>query len=255
MTLIVAHRGAAAAAPENTMGAYRLAVEMGTDAVEIDVHLTADGHLVLMHDELVDRTTDRTGPIAAMTLKDLRTADAGYSFQADDGSFPFRGKGLQVPTLAEVLKWLPRGTSLVVEIKARAATDPTIEALRSSRVRKAGAVSVISFEEQVINRVRELDPDLPTGYLLVPSQAIEPALKYAVEKGHAAVHPWDGDLGLDPLPVLAQAQAYGCLIGSYVVNDPQRMQQLAAYGLWGFVTDVPDVAREALGPRKAPSDG
>ena len=255
MTLVVAHRGAAAAAPENTMEAYRLAVEMGTDAVELDVHLTADGKLVLMHDDLLDRTTDRTGPIAAMTFKDLRTADAGFRYQADDGSFPFRGKGLRVPTLAEVLKWLPAGTSLVVEIKAREATEPTIEALRSSRVRKAGAVSVLSFEEKIIDRVRDLDPDLPTGYLLVPSQAIEPALTYAVEKGHAAVHPWDGDLGLDPLPVLAQAHAYGLRLGCYVVNDPQRMQQLAAYGLWGFVTDVPDVAREALGPRKAPSGG
>jgi glycerophosphoryl diester phosphodiesterase len=255
MTLVVAHRGAAAAAPENTMEAYRLAVEMGTDAVEVDVQLTADDQLVLMHDELVDRTTDRSGPIASMTFDELRAADAGYRFQATDGSFPFQGKGLQVPTLAEVLKWLPRGTSLVVEIKAREATAPTVEALRGSRVRKAGALSVISFDERVIDSVRELDPDLPTGYLLVPSQAIEPALKYATEHGHAAVHPWDGDLGIDPMPVFAQAQAYGRLLGSYVVNDPQRMQQLAAYGLWGFVTDVPDVAREALGPRKAPAKG
>ena len=249
MTLVVAHRGADAVAPENTMEAYRLAVEMGADAIELDVQLTADGQLVLMHDELVDRTTDRSGPIASMTFDELRAADAGYRFEADDGSFPFRGKGLQVPTLGEALEWLPDGTMLVVEIKAREATAPTVEALRASRVRRAGAVSVISFEEQVIDQVRELDPELPTGYLLVPSQPIEPALKYAVERGHVAVHPWDGDLGLDPMPVLAQASAYGRLMGCYVVNDPQRMQQLAAYGLLGFVNDVPDVAREALGPR------
>jgi glycerophosphoryl diester phosphodiesterase len=249
MTLVVAHRGAGAVAPENTMEAYRLAVEMGADAVELDVHLTADGKLVLMHDETVERTTDLAGSIASMTLKQLRTADAGYRFEAPDGSFPFRGNELKVPTLAEALKWLPDGTGLVVEVKARAATAPTIAALRSSRVRAAGTVSLISFDERIIEEARELDPEIPTGYLLVPSQPIEPALVYAVEHGHAAVHPWDGDLGLDPGPILSLAAAYGRLMGCYVVNDPARMQQLAAHGLWGFVTDAPDVGRQVLGRR------
>lgn len=231
------------------MEAYRAAVRMGADAVEIDVQLTADGKLALMHDETVERTTDLTGSIASMTLKQLRTADAGYRFEAPDGSFPFRGKGLRVPTLPEVLKWLPAGVGLVVEVKARGATEPTIAALRGSTVRAAGAVSLISFDERVIEEARQLDPEIPTGYLLVPSQPIEPALVYAVEHGHAAVHPWDGDLGLDPGPILSVAAAYGRQLGCYVVNDPERMQQLAAYGLWGFVTDVPDVGRGALGPR------
>ena len=249
MTLVVAHRGAATVAPENTMEAYRRAVEMGADAIKLDVQLTADGELALMHDETVERTTDLTGPIATMTLKQLRAADAGFRFEAPDGTFPFRGKGLTVPTLREVLDWLPDGTGLVVEVKARTATAPTIEALRSSRVLAAGAVSLISFEEAIIDEARGLDPEIPTGYLLVPSQPIEAALTYAVEHGHAAVHPYEGDLGLDPGPILSLATAYGRLMGCYVVNDPARMQQLAAYGLWGFVTDVPEVGRQALGAR------
>jgi glycerophosphoryl diester phosphodiesterase len=248
MTLVVAHRGADAVTPENTMEAYRRAVEMGADAIELDVHLTADGELVLIHDETVDRTTDLTGPVASMTLKQLRAADAGFRFEARDGSFPFRGKGLTVPTFGEALEWLPDPTGLVVEVKARAAMAPAIEALRGSRVRAAGAVSLVSFEEEIIDEARGLDPEIQTGYLLVPSQPIEPALVYAVEHGHAAVHPYEGDLGLDPGPILARATAYGRLIGCYVVNDPVRMQQLAAHGLWGFVTDVPDVGRQALGP-------
>lgn len=249
MTLVVAHRGAATVAPENTMEAYRRAVEMGTDAIELDVQLTADGEMVLMHDETLERTTDLTGPIASMTLEQLRAADAGFRFEAPDGTFPFRGKGLVIPTLGEVLDWLPDGTGLVVEIKARAATAPVIEALRDSRVRAAGAVSLISFEEAIIDEAHGLEPEIPTGYLLVPSQPIEAALTYAVEHGHAAVHPYEGDLGLDPGPILSLATAYGRLMGCYVVNDPARMQQLAAYGLWGFVTDAPDIGRQALGPR------
>jgi glycerophosphoryl diester phosphodiesterase len=251
MTVVVAHRGASAHAPENTMDAFRLAVEMGADAIELDVHATRDGKLAVIHDDTLDRTTDGTGAISALTMDEIRKADAGARFAAPDGSFPFAGQGLQVPTLPEVVDWLPDGVGLVVELKARGAVDGCVETLRGSAVRAAGRASVISFDEAAIDRARELDPELPTGYLLVPSQPFEPAMRWAVERGHLAVLPWDGDLGMDPAPMLAQALAYGRRIGCYVVNDPQRMQHLAAYGVWGFVTDQPAVAREALGPRQA----
>jgi glycerophosphoryl diester phosphodiesterase len=218
---------------------------MGADAIETDVHLTADGRVALIHDDTLDRTTDRRGPVAAMTLEAICQADAGYEFERD-GAFPFRGRGLQVPTLAELLEWLPETTGLVVEIKARAAVEATVEALRGHSVRDGGRLQVISFDEHAIDRVRELDPGIPTGYLLVPGENIEHALEYAVTNGHAAVHPWEGDLGLNPLPLLQQTRAYGLGIGCYVVNEPNRMQELAALGMWGFVTDYPDVAREAV---------
>ena len=249
MTIVVAHRGASAQVPENTMQAYRRAVEVGADAIELDVHLTSDGELAVIHDDTVDRTTDGTGPVAGFTMKALRKLDAGHHFTDAAGEFPFRGRRLRIPTLGEVLAWLPDGIGLVVEIKARQAVDAVVEALRGTPVRKADAVSVISFDEAAIDRAHELDPELATGYLLVPTQPFEPALRWAVEHGHIGVNPWEGDLGMDPAPALSQALAYGRRIGCYVVNDPDRMQQLAAYGLWGFVTDVPDVARQALGPR------
>jgi len=249
VTLIVAHRGAGADAPENTMRAYQLAVEMGADAIEVDVHLTKDGKLALIHDETLDRTTNLAGPVAAKTMAQIRRADAGHRFEGPDGSFPFRGQKLRVPTLPEVLEWLPDGIGLVVEIKAREATAPTIEALRGSKVRTAGAVSVISFDEAAIDEAHRLDPDLPVGWLLVPFQSAEPALTYAVEHGYAAIHPWEGDLGLDPAQLISLARAYGRLVGCYVVNDPERMKHLAALGLWGFVTDNPGLARATLGPR------
>ncbi len=249
MTIVVAHRGASNQLPENTMDAYRRAVEVGADAIELDVHLTSDGQLAVIHDDTLDRTTDGTGAVAGRSMEELRTYDAGFRFADAQGGNPFRGSGMRIPTLPEVLDWLPDGIGLVVEIKARAAAQATVEALHDTPVRRAGAVSVISFDEAAIDQAHELDPDLATGYLLVPTQPIEPALRWAVEHGHIGVNPWEGDLGLDPAPILAQALAYGRRIGCYVVNDPERMQQLAAYGLWGFVTDVPDVARAALGPR------
>ena len=247
MTVIVAHRGASAQAPENTMEAFRLGVEAGADAIELDVHLTADGQLAVIHDDTLDRTTDRTGAIRDLTMDEIRQADAGARFsRGDDSGHPFRGRGLRVPTLAEVLEWLPDGVGLVIEIKARAAAEAVVEALRDHPVRADGRLAVISFDEAAIERVRELDPEIRTGYLLVPTQPIEPALVWATEHGHAGVHPYEADLGMDPLPLLAQAHAYGREVGCYVVNDPDRMKHLAACGVWGFVTDVPDVARDAL---------
>jgi glycerophosphoryl diester phosphodiesterase len=252
MTVVVAHRGASRLAPENTMEAFRLGLELGADAIELDVHLTADGQLAVIHDETLERTTDRTGRVADLAMDAIREADAGATFAAPGSDeHPFAGKGLTVPSLAEVLDWLPDGAGLVVEIKARAAVDAAVESLRQHAVRSEDRLSVISFHEDAIERVRELDPGIRTGYLLVPSQPIEPALVWATEHGHLGVLPWEGDLGLDPLPLVARARAYGREIGCYVVNDPERMQHLAACGLWGFVTDQPDVGREALGPRTA----
>lgn len=247
MTIVVAHRGASAQAPENTMEAFRLGVEAGADAIELDVHLTADGQLAVIHDDTLDRTTDRTGRIADLTMDEIRQADAGATFaRPDDAGLPYAGHGLTVPTLDEVLAWLPPDVGLVIEIKARAAADAVVEAVRGHAVRESGRLAVISFDEATIERVRELDPSIRTGYLLVPTQPIEPALTWATEHGHVGVFPWEGDLGIDPLPLMAQAHAYGREIGCYVVNDPERMRHLAACGLWGFVTDVPDVARAAL---------
>jgi glycerophosphoryl diester phosphodiesterase len=251
MTLVVAHRGASRVAPENTMEAFGRAVDFGADAVELDVHLTADGQLAVIHDETLERTTDRYGRVAELTMDEVRAADAGHTFvRADDAGYPFRERGLRVPTLGDVLAWLPDDVGLVVELKARAAVEPAVAALRDHPARRDGRVSAISFDEAAIEQAHALDPDLPTGYLLVPSQPVEPALVWATERGHAAVHPWEGDLGTDPSPIISRAMAYGRLMGCYVVNDPERMRQLAAHRLWGFVTDVPDVAREALGPRQ-----
>ena len=249
MTIVVAHRGASAQAPENTMEAFRLGVEAGADAIELDVHLTGDGQLAVIHDETLDRTTDRTGSVASQTMDEIREADAGAEFSGPNGDHPFRGRGLTVPTLPEVLAWLPDNVGLVVEMKARATADAVVEAVRDHPVRASGRLAAISFDEQAIERVRELDREIKTGYLLVPTQPIEPALVWATEHGHTGVFPWEGDIGLDPLPLMARANAFGREIGCYVVNDPERMKHLAAVGLWGFVTDLPDVAREALGPR------
>lgn len=249
MTLVVAHRGASARAPENTMEAFRLGVEAGADAIELDIHVSADGQLAVIHDPTLDRTTDRTTTVADAPMTEIRAADAGWAFPGPNGDYPYRDRGLTVPTLPEVVDWLPAGIGLAVEIKAPEAADGVVAALAETGVRSAGLVTVMSFREDAIQRVRELAPDLPTGLLLVPGDIFERGLTWAVEHGHAAILPFDVDLGFDPGPNIQLATAYGCRVGCYVVNEPERMQQLAAAGAWGFVTDVPELARAALGPR------
>jgi glycerophosphoryl diester phosphodiesterase len=234
-------------APENTMEAYRLGVEVGADAIELDVHLSADGQLAVIHDETLDRTTDRSGRVADLTMDEIREADAGARFtRPDDEGHPFAGQGLRVPTLPEVLEWLPETTGLVIEIKARGAADTVVEAIDGHPAQTGGRISVISFDEGAIDRVHELDPSIRTGYLVAPGQAIDEAFAWASGAGHTDVHPWEGDLGADLLTILAQAKNLGLEVSCYVVNDPDRMQFLADTGIRGFVTDVPDVAVETL---------
>jgi glycerophosphoryl diester phosphodiesterase len=227
-------------------------VAAGADAIELDVHLTADGELAVVHDPSLDRTTDRTTTVATATMAAIREADAGWAFLGEASDYPFRDTGLTVPTLPEVIAWLPEGIGLAVEVKAAAAADGVVAALEGSAVRAAGGVMVMSFQEAAIDRVRELAPDLPTGLLLVPGDVFERGLTWVVEHGHAGVFPYDADLD-DATAQVTQAAAWGARVGCYVVNDPKRMQKLAAAGVWGFVTDVPDVGRAALGPRLSPS--
>ena len=103
--MVIAHRGGRSLGPENTLYTYQRAVDLGVDVIEIDVHLTKDNHLVVIHDKTVDRTTNGSGTIASYNLTDLQKLDAGYRWSADkENPFPLRGKGLKIPNLTEVFQ-------------------------------------------------------------------------------------------------------------------------------------------------------
>jgi glycerophosphoryl diester phosphodiesterase len=126
---VVGHRGNAAHAPENTIESFQQAVAIGVDALELDVHLSADGHVVVIHDSTLDRTTDRSGRIERLSLAQIREADAGARYTADQGaSHPYRGSGIQVPTLDEVLEVFGE-MPLLIEIKAPEASAATRQAI------------------------------------------------------------------------------------------------------------------------------
>ncbi len=161
--LVIAHRGASGVAPENTLLAFHLAVEMGADMIELDVRCSRDGHLVVCHDPDVARTTNGHGQVHELDLDDLRRLDAGYRYSLDGQHYLFRGLGLRIPTLDEVLASLPPHIELNLEVKSapgdgRTAEGHRIAACLAARCRREPALVerllVSSFDMAVLRELR-----------------------------------------------------------------------------------------------------
>jgi glycerophosphoryl diester phosphodiesterase len=241
-----AHRGASGTHPENTIAAFRAGLESGAEGFELDVHRTADGQIVVFHDDLLDRTTDGSGPIRERSLAELRELDAGFRFSPDGGrSFPFRGSGIRIPALEEVLDAFP-DTPLIIEIKQVA---PPLEQdlARLLRERGAGARSLVfSLEQAPLTRYRDLEPEQPTGF--GPEDVAEflrrlgsdawddfrpPAVAFAVPTT------WHGTQ-IVSRPFVDAAHGFGCEVYVWTVNDPREMTRLLELGVDGLITDFPD---------------
>jgi glycerophosphoryl diester phosphodiesterase len=157
--LIGAHRGAMCYEPENTLAAFEKAIELGTYRIELDVRLSADGHVVVMHDATVDRTTDGSGRVDEMTLAELKKLRVG-------GKEP-------VPTLTETLRCVGRRCLLLVEIKPPGIADAVVDVIRAEGMVQQCTIS--SFDEPTLLRVKELEPDLPTAYFLIEPKPFDAA--------------------------------------------------------------------------------
>lgn len=233
MALIYGHRGASAYAPENTLEAYKLAMEMGADGVELDVHLSKDGELMVIHDIDLDRTTGFHGRVCNYTLAQLKELDASNGMEAY--------KGVKIPTLREVYALLkPYGAMVNIEIKTTDCFYPNIEEKLLELEREMGMEGKTvysSFNHYTIARLRQLDPNAQLG-LLYMSGLYEP-WNYAKQVGAQYIHPMYPSL---LLPGLAQ----GCLengigINAWTVDDP-GMIGLCLQGGANVITNKPDIA-------------
>ena len=155
--LVIAHRGDSSNVPENTIQAFVDAVKLGVDCLETDVHMTKDAQFVLFHDNAVDRTTEAKGLVSSFTLSELKKLDAGYHFQPPN--FPFRGKGLQIQTLDEILQKFP--IKLNLDIKDKDPKVPELLALKLKELHVEDRVMVGSFHQGQIKRFRRYS-DIPT---------------------------------------------------------------------------------------------
>lgn len=245
MTPIInfAHRGASGVCPENTMAAFRRGLELGATGIETDVQLTADGKLVLIHDEELSRTTDGSGFVKDKTLAELKALDAGSWFGAK-----FRGERL--PALEELLELLQdTDTVLNIELKNTTFLYPGMEEKVIAAVREFGMSSRVvlsSFNHYSLVTCKALAPDIRTGILY--GDGLYRPWDYAATVGAEALHAYHYAV----LPeFVAEAAEHGVRYHPFTVNEPQRMKELMKAGVAGIITDYPDVLATLLAEEKA----
>ena len=239
--LNIAHRGASAYAPGNTLAAFRLALEMDADGFELDVRLSADGHLVVIHDDTVDRITDGSGPVRQKTLAELKALDTGIKFDT-------RFAGERIPTLQEVFDLLGGTRAFVsVEIKTDSPKGDGLEEKLVALIHHYSLgerLLISSFNPFALWRMRRLAPDLPLALLYAENlrvylrdrwfaflsrpEALNPSLRMATQE-HVR---W------------AKSKGYGLYV--WTVDEEPEMRRLIALGVDGIITNKPDLLRQVL---------
>lgn len=233
---VVAHRGNSAVAPQNTLAAFEAAWRAGADSIEIDIQLTADGHVVVIHDDTVDATTDGQGSVAGLTLDALRALDAGSWFAA-----AYRGQ--RVPTFAEVLELLVRrpGIELLLELKGAwttAQVRPVTAAIREAGL--TGRVVGQSFWPESVAALAEADPALRRGLLVfeVPD-GVDALVRTCTGLGVMTCNPF-GPLLVEHPELVARLHAAGLEVMVWTLDEPGQWAAAAALGVDAVITDRPD---------------
>jgi glycerophosphoryl diester phosphodiesterase len=251
-TLIFGHRGAAGDAPENTMAAFALALRQGADGIEFDVHLSANGVPVVIHDARLERTTSASGWVDEHSVAARKRLDAGSWFNQ---RYPAKARGRfvrqRIPPLEEVLMWVrQRGCRALLEIKQGSEAYPGIEAkiLRTIRhTATASLVTVISFDHAALRRLRELDANLSLGASFKRPLF---ALRRAKSLGAQMVAPhW----AFTSRRFIRRAHEAGLKIVVWTVNQPGAMRRKISDGVDGIVTDYPARLAEILTSRRIES--
>ena len=256
--LVYAHRGGAALRPENTIAAFEHGLACGADGLELDVHLSRDGVVVVHHDPTLERTTNGTGPVAARTAAELAAVDAGYRFVVGSGpgdrdsglgGTPYRGLGFSVPTLREVLQRFP--VPMIIELKSAA---PELAHRTIDEVRAAGAtgrVALGSFYSRVLRAARAYEPSIPTG-------AAREETRWALYRswlhwplGQTAYREFQvpessGRTTIVTPRFLAHAHAARLPVKVWTVDARADIERLLSWGVDAIISDRPDVAVACL---------
>ena len=238
--LVVGHRGNCAHAPENTLLSFAQGVALGVDAIELDVRLSADGVVMVMHDPTVDRTTSGAGAVAELTSAALMALDAGYRFTPDGGrAFPYRGTGVTVPRLRDVLEQFPE-TPLLIEIKA-----PEAAAALRAVLESAGAT-----ERCIVESFHHAAGAAFAGSTIAVGASqrdVVALLAHAILRRPAARVPFrfmsiPPRHGVLPVPIaglVAATRGAGAPVHVWTVNDPAQARRLWAMGVTAVISDDP----------------
>lgn len=228
--MIIAHRGARGLAPENTLAAFKLGLEQGCEGIELDVHLTADGKIVVCHDATLDRTSNGSGRIREHTLSEIQSFDAG-------GWYNEIYKSERIPTLGEVFDLVP--ASIIINIEVKDLYEGRMEAKLIAFLRERGCleqVIISSFDHKCIRRMKLAEPKLKIG-LLYQTKLLDP-LAYArsFDIDVYSLHPYYQLIDAEDVQA---AIAGGLKVFPYTANNEQDLLQLASFGVSGIITDYP----------------
>jgi len=222
--LKIAHRGAKAYEPENTLQAFQKALDLHSDGIELDVHLSADGHIIVMHDETIDKMTNGKGEINTFTLAELK-------------SFRILGN-LQIPTLNEVFDLVDKKCFINVELKNADTSKNVVSLIEEYIIEKDWNYEhfiISSFDWNALQEVQKLNPNIPIGVLT--EENIETALAFAEEINAKAIHP---DFQLLNKENVQEIQEKGFLVFPWTVNSEEDIQKVKSYKVNGIISDNPD---------------
>ena len=250
--VVFAHRGGAEVAPENTLEAFREAEALGNVVLECDVHACADGTAVLMHDRTVNRTTDGSGRVVRQSTADLQRLDAGHGFTPDGRTFPWRGRGVRVPTLAELYETCP-DCPVAIELKAdhRGSARAVWRAIEAAGAQ--GRTLVAANDTTTIRRFRAASGGtVPTaaaiwefaGFVLLAALGLHLCCRLPYQ----GLQPPDTFLGLRILTpwLVERAHEAGLRVDVWTIDDEADMRRLLAWGVDGIMTDRPDLLAGVL---------
>ena len=223
--IIIGHRGARGLEPENTILSYQTAIHLGADMIELDVHKTKDGHLVCIHDDKVDRTTDGTGLIAEMSLKDLQQLDAGHNEH--------------IPLLSEVLDFARNRISVNIELKVLDVEKQVIDMVQERDMKNEVIVS--SFLHSTLQTIHTIDEEIKTAVLISKKQ--DDVVQYVQNLHSVALNPL---YKLVTPELISQIHAHNIKLYSWTINEPELMTDLAKKGVDGIITDFPNIAIKTL---------
>jgi len=243
---VIAHRGFSGVAPENTMAAFQKAIDVGADMFELDVLLSQDGHVVVIHDETLDRTTDGEGPVAARTLSELKVLDAGSWFAAD-----FAGE--RIPTLAETLE-LAKGRILVnIEIKTEAVTDRAQGGIVDKalaivrRLDMMDEIVISSFDPRALAQARELEPGVKTASLF--NERLQEGKSPEEVMADVGSNGFNLSGKQVDASIVAACHRLERPVAVYTVNEISEMERILDLGADAIFTDHPDRLLEVLANR------
>src|SRR5690625_1327104 len=256
--LVMAHRGGAALAPENTLTAFHNAVELGVDMIELDIHATKDGHLVVIHDDTMDRTTNGSDRVNDLTLAEIQTYDAGFHFIDPDGNKTFKGKGVNVPTLEAVFREMPRDMRYTIELKDT--NDPNLyeeigrylwQLMLKYDVQDR--VLIGSFDEAILEMMTTITEGKAvvsagkqevTKFILLHKLGLHALYKSRIDSIEL---PTDViGINLINQTIIDAAKMRGIDVHYWTVNDKETMEQLMNKGVDGIITDRPDLLLDVV---------